>query len=63
MIQDLHKQLTYGYQLATQQSPTPLAMEQLTALHQKLLSQSKDKDTTMALIANAILNLDAALTK
>jgi hypothetical protein len=60
---DLKKQLTYGYQLTTQQSPTPLAMEQLTTLHQKLLSQSNDKDTTMALIANAILNLDAALTK
>ena len=60
---DLSNQITYGYKLATQQAPTPEAMKHLTALHQTLMEQSKDSETSLALIANALLNLDAALTK
>jgi hypothetical protein len=60
---DLPKQLSHGYTLATQETPSPETINQLTALHQQLLTESKDANTTMALVANTILNLDAALTK
>jgi hypothetical protein len=60
---DLPKQLSFGYTLATQEIPSPETINQLKALHQQLLTESKDANTTMALVANTILNLDAALTK
>ena len=58
----LAEQITHGYQLVTQQSPDPETIQILTDLHQTLLKQS-DKKTANTILANTILNLDAALTK
>lgn len=61
--EDLSAQLSYGYLLATQKQLSKKTLGHLSSLYQELLSESKDQDTTITLVANTILNLDDALTK
>ena len=54
---ELEKQLTHGYQLATSRKPTAEALAELTRLYRRL-----DTDA-LSVVASVMLNLDAALSK
>jgi hypothetical protein len=72
---DLRRQIANGYELACGTVPSKGAMRGLLALHQTALTRyEKDpelaqklagtpSDSALTLVANAILNLDSALTK
>lgn len=71
----ISRQISHGYQLTTQQHPTPDTLKRLTDLHTRFLTHYRAKpseskavaDTpgqaALTLIANTLFNLDAALTK
>ena len=72
--QTYKEQLSYGYQLTTFQKPTAQTVSTLLELYQTLQKQyATDKNFTKlapspeaaarVVIANALLNLDAAITK
>lgn len=72
---DITQQIAYGYLLATQQTADENTLKLLTDLHAKFLTDYQAKpdiskllavtpeEAAMTVIANTILNLDAALTK
>ena len=72
---DMEQQIAHGYLLATQQTANASTLKLLTDLHAKFLADYQAKpdvskllattpeEAAMTVIANTILNLDAALTK
>lgn len=73
--EDLRKQITRGYELACGSAPDKKSLTMLLDLHQRSLVRYEREpelakklaatpaDAALALVANAILNLDSALTK
>lgn len=60
---DLGTQIFHGYYLATTQHPSESTITHLLTLHRELTQETSDQNEIMTLVANTILNLDAALTK
>ncbi len=69
----LKKQIFYGYRLATQQEASENTIKVLADLYEKLVADYSEQDysklgttkeeAAMVIIANALLNIDAAITK
>ncbi|HEX5220597.1 MAG TPA: PSD1 and planctomycete cytochrome C domain-containing protein [Verrucomicrobiae bacterium] len=72
---DLRKQISSGYELATGRAPTKEALRALQELHKTSLARYQadpdlagklagtPEESALALVANAVLNLDDSLTK
>jgi len=66
-------QISHGYKLATQQQPSAATVKTLTDLYQQLVTDYKSQEhsklaaspeeAAMVVIANALLNIDSAITK
>jgi hypothetical protein len=69
----IENQISHGYTLATQQQATAATIKTLTDLHHQLSKDYQEQDhsklastpeeAAMVVIANALLNIDSAITK